>query len=801
MNKPRLLITASTFPRWANDKIPTFMYELARQLTKDYDVHVLAPHFKGAKTNENMDGINVHRFRYGFDSWEILAYGGGVVNNLEKNPFALLSLPLYILSSLFSLLYLQWKYKFQVMNIHWFVPMGVLAILLKPLLGSKIVVTSHGGDVFAVRKQKALSLFPMKKIISYVIKNADHVTLVSSGVQEYLSENFPAYDPGKTSVVPMGIDTNQFTPVKHEATETSRILFVGRLVEKKGVNYLIEAAKILKEKNLSFHIDIVGDGPLRPDYETLAEKLNVTDNITFHGFVVNTEVPGYLQRSSLFAGPSVVAKSGDQEGLPVTFMEAMATGIPVVVSDTPGVKDLVTSDYDGIVVPQYDSVALAAGLEKLLADATLRKTFSERARQKALAFDWPKIAAQFTEIYEKVSRPSLLIVASTFPRWKNDTISNFVYALAKNLSTTFNVHILAPHHKDAKTYEVMEGMQVHRFVYFIPKYERLAYGGGAVNNMKKSRLIPLLVPFYLVSNLFAMIGLQLKYRYNIVNVHWILPSGFLAALIKPLFKFRLVLTSHGGDIFGLKGMAVWKILGLERFAKFIVNRAQAITAVSSALEEEIISIGGIATKDKISVLPMGIYVDQFYRQNRKMRQLSKNTKTKFIFVGRHAQEKSLTTLLDALKILKEKGYNFSATIAGDGPEKMTLEQKAKDLGIASDIVFPGYVPNTEVADLFYKHDILLNCSVREGLPTVFMEAMATGLPIIVTNTQGISDLVADHRNGLVVGMKDPEAIAKACEELIENETLYKTISANALKTAYKYDWKIISKQYEDVLLP
>jgi glycosyltransferase involved in cell wall biosynthesis len=248
-------------------------------------------------------------------------------------------------------------------------------------------------------------------------------------------------------------------------------------------------------------------------------------------------------------------------------------------------------------------------------------------------------------------------------------------------------------------------------------------------------------------------------------------------------------------------MAIWKILGLEKFVHHIVKRADAVTAVSSALGEEITSIGGNEMHKKVSVIPMGIYVDQFHKQKRTLRKLSKDTATRFVFVGRHAQEKSLSTLLDAFKILKGKGYAFTATIAGDGPERNHIEKKAIELGLEKELNFPGYVHNSQVADIFYDHDILVNCSVREGLPTVFMEAMATSLPIIVTNTQGIADMVQTQENGIIVPMKDAAAIADACIELIQNSGKYQSISEKGLQTAYMYDWKIISKQFEDVLLP
>ena len=112
--KQKILITASTFPRWKGDKIPLFIYELALSLLNDYEVRVLAPHYKGAKQSENFDGILVHRFIYFPQFGEVLAYEGGAINNIKNKPLINFLIPFYFFSNLIWIFYLNFKYKFKI---------------------------------------------------------------------------------------------------------------------------------------------------------------------------------------------------------------------------------------------------------------------------------------------------------------------------------------------------------------------------------------------------------------------------------------------------------------------------------------------------------------------------------------------------------------------------------------------------------------------------------------------------------------------------------------------------------------
>ena len=104
--------------------------------------------------------------------------------------------------------------------------------------------------------------------------------------------------------------------------------------------------------------------------------------------------------------------------------------------------------------------------------------------------------------------------------------------------------------------------------------ELLTYRGGALGNMKKNKLVYLLLPIYALSNFINMFFLLLRFRFKIVNVHWIVPSGFIAVFLKPFFRFKLVLTSHGGDIFGFRNDKIFNRV-IRLFLSFALNHAES----------------------------------------------------------------------------------------------------------------------------------------------------------------------------------------------------------------------------------
>jgi glycosyltransferase involved in cell wall biosynthesis len=187
-------------------------------------------------------------------------------------------------------------------------------------------------------------------------------------------------------VIHCGVDIEKFEPTDRISTgsQAPEILSIARLVEMKGMRYLIEACKILNEKNIPFRCSIAGDGELKGELEELIQKLELDDKVKLLGSLKQTELIDLFQRSDIFALPCVVEEDGNRDGLPIVLMEAMAMKLPVISTPVAGIPELVHHEENGLLVASRDAAALAQALEKLVSDEALRKKYGECGRHTVI---------------------------------------------------------------------------------------------------------------------------------------------------------------------------------------------------------------------------------------------------------------------------------------------------------------------------------------------------------------------------------------------------------------------------------
>lgn len=391
-SRPRLLVLASTYPRWRDDTLPPFVHELARRLTPRFEVHVLAPHASGAAVYEELDGVHVHRFRYLPARFETLAYSGGMLPGLRRHPWRLLALPLFLAAEWWAVLRLLRRQRFAAIHAHWLLPHGLLALMARALCGyrPRLVCTSHGADLYGLKGGFA------RLLQRRVVRGSDHVTLVSQAMLEALQTRFG--DHGNCSVLPMGVDTlTRFVPPVAMETR-SGILFVGRLADKKGVHVLLQAMTRLRDLPEA-RLHIIGTGAEEARLRQQAAELGLGAAVQFVGAVANPELPGWFQRSAVLAFPSVVTSYGDQEGLGLVPVESLACGCPVVASDLPAVRDVIRDGDTGLLVPAGDTDRLAQALRRLLQDPALGARLAGQGRNYVQEhFDWERIAERYAAL-------------------------------------------------------------------------------------------------------------------------------------------------------------------------------------------------------------------------------------------------------------------------------------------------------------------------------------------------------------------------------------------------------------------
>ncbi|MEW5708281.1 MAG: glycosyltransferase family 4 protein [Pseudomonadota bacterium] len=389
----------STFPRWEGDHEPPFVYELCRRLVTRFDVLVLAPHAPGAKQRETMGGVEVVRFRYFFHRWQNLAYEGGILAKLRQNRWRYLQVPFFFFFQLLALIRILGKRKFDVIHAHWLIPQGLVAIWALFLRkGPRLLCTSHGADLYGLR---GVWLDRPKRAI---IKRTAALTVVSRVMAE-LAVRLGA-KAESLHVISMGVDAQTlFTPARRGERRDHELLFVGRLVEKKGLTYLLGALPAILARYPRASLSIAGSGPEEERLRFLAEKLGISDRVTFLGPIPNPELPHLYRRAAVFIAPSIVAESGDQEGLGLVLAEAMACECPVVASDLPAIRDVVIDGVTGLTARERNSADLASKVIALLDNPDLRKRLAEEGRRHVLArFDWEVVADRYARLIEVLAQ-------------------------------------------------------------------------------------------------------------------------------------------------------------------------------------------------------------------------------------------------------------------------------------------------------------------------------------------------------------------------------------------------------------
>jgi len=399
-SKPALLVLASTYPRWANDPEPAFVHELSRRLVDRFRVTVLCPHASGARPTEWMDGVEVIRYRYAPERWERLVNDGGIVTNLRRHRWMALLVPSFIGLQAWTTWRLLRTRRFDVVHAHWLIPQGLVAWLFRraPARPVPYVVTSHGADLYALRGR---ALAAVKRRVAL---QAAAVSVVSTPMQAAVQRMGVARQ--NVHVLPMGVDlSGRFVPGDEAQRSAHELLFVGRLVEKKGLPHLLRAMPQVLRRVPQAKLTIAGFGPDAQALARLADELGLAGAVKFLGAVPQSELPALYRKAAAFVAPFVRAASGDQEGLPVALMEAVGCGCPVVAGYVPGLEDIFGPDITVATVDPSDTEALAQRIVSLLEAPNDARTRAAQLRIRLQGqLDWSAIAGRYAHLLLDVAQ-------------------------------------------------------------------------------------------------------------------------------------------------------------------------------------------------------------------------------------------------------------------------------------------------------------------------------------------------------------------------------------------------------------
>ena len=408
--KGRVCLVTSTFPRWQGDQVPLFVLELAMDLTEvGWQVDVLAPHFKGAATSEEMHGVTVTRFRYLWpESIQTLAYGaGGAVYSLRKRPWKFLQVPFFLLSQVIALYRLVRVRNIDLINSHWLLPQGLSASLVSRLLSVPHVATAHGGDVFGLRSW----LFSASKRAA--LSRADAITVNSSAAESALGGIVP--DSLRIERIPMGANHYQTSDrnciddarLRYAPDGAMLLLFVGRLTPQKGCADLISAMSILSSSNRKVRLLIAGDGPERASLEGSVKKMRLESYVTFLGWIASEQLSILYSAAEMFVASPTTGVGGEVEAFGLVFAEAAMAGLPTVATRSGGIADVVVDNETGLLVDEDSPAALAKAIEALLLDPDRARSMGAAAQERGkLLFSRARAAQSFSNLFCEISADS-----------------------------------------------------------------------------------------------------------------------------------------------------------------------------------------------------------------------------------------------------------------------------------------------------------------------------------------------------------------------------------------------------------
>ncbi len=281
-----------------------------------------------------------------------------------------------------------------VVHAHWWFPGGL--VLWPPMRGTPpAVLTSHGTDLFLLDRFSAA-----RPLARRIVRAAAQVTVISTPlVPRVRALGVP---DERITVVPMPLDRAAFASAPVAAGTPGRLLFVGRLIERKGAEYALRAVAELVRQGRAVTLTIIGDGPERPALERLAGELGVADRTRFEGALPPDEVARRYRECGILVMPAVTDWKGEQEGFGMVLVEGMSAGVPIVATRSGGIPDVIRDGDTGLLVPERDASALAAAVGRLLDDAPLRARLGAgAARDVRERFDPASIARTFEQVYRR----------------------------------------------------------------------------------------------------------------------------------------------------------------------------------------------------------------------------------------------------------------------------------------------------------------------------------------------------------------------------------------------------------------
>jgi glycosyltransferase involved in cell wall biosynthesis len=399
-----VVMVTTSYPRFPGDGVGSFMEPIAKGLAaRGHEIHLVAPWHPAIRRPKVDDGVVFHFFKYApVASLNVFGYAEGLHADTKLRPSTWMVAPLAMAAGWFKAWRVATKKKATVMHGHWVIPGGVMAAMASARL--PLVLSLHGSDVFVAERHPIV-----RSAARIAFDRAGWITAPSDDLCERAAAI--GADRARLETLPYGVDTARFEPnpatrdrVRQELGIGNGQLIVsaGRLVRKKGFEYLIAAVRQLAGDRPDARLVIAGGGDLHDELSALAAHAGPA-RITLAGNKTQDEVAQLLSAADVAVVPSVRDDEGNVDGLPNFALEALASGTPVVATRAGGLPQAIDDGVTGLLVPERDAAALTAAIKSLLDDPANARALGRQARQKiASQFGWARVAERFEAAYDRV---------------------------------------------------------------------------------------------------------------------------------------------------------------------------------------------------------------------------------------------------------------------------------------------------------------------------------------------------------------------------------------------------------------
>jgi glycogen(starch) synthase len=361
---------------------------LSKALAKQgHEVHVVTLDFPGAPTSEDVEGVKVHRAKIElghphFITWTL------IFNHFMEKLVAKLSRTI----------------DFDVIHIHdWLTtPAGVAT---KIFLGKPLVCTVHSTEVGRVQELRSPDSYMIDGLEWWMTYEANKVILCSGSMRSEITNHFHL-PPEKAIVIPNAIDTSEYERTVDKGEVKRRygigpyerlVLFVGRLVPQKGVEYLIRAVPLITRHHNNAKFVIAGDGWSRSHLESITASVAGRDRVRFPGFISDSDRVELLMSADALVIPSVYEPFG------IVALEGMAAGVPIIASNVGGLSEIVEHDKTGVHAYIENPESIAWGVNKVLSDHSYSQWLIQNAKKKVEdVYSWKAVSQRTTEVYMQV---------------------------------------------------------------------------------------------------------------------------------------------------------------------------------------------------------------------------------------------------------------------------------------------------------------------------------------------------------------------------------------------------------------